>query len=297
MIEISKLKNKEFVKNIRKTDSIVIDSKSRFIKTYKAKEKNLKIENKGKFIDMKLLSPYHKMFSAGKNVLVAEIKLVDWNGRNNLFDELKFYDKIHFDKKEKQFTFKWCEEKTIKMELSDDFPEQAKDNKVFEKVVGDWDNAIEFSKLDELPHKNIRIGIFTETILGEKIEWLPTIDGFDIYEWADYDVSELHELEHDTVNGTNNSLVMIDTTHFILAYRGDGSDGYIKTFSINGSYEITELHELEHDTDYGGYNSLVMIDTTHFILAYTGDGSDGFIKTFSVEADVALSTSNFLLLF
>jgi len=90
---------------------------------------------------------------------------------------------------------------------------------------------------------------------------------------------------------------MIDTTHFILAYMGDGLDGYIKTFSINGSYEITELHELEHDTDYGGYNSLVMIDTTHFILAYTGDGSDGFIKTFSVEADVALSTSNFLLLF
>jgi len=29
---------------------------------------------------------------------------------------------------------------------------------------------------------------------------------------------------------------------------GEGYDGYIKTFSINGSYEITEIDSVEHDT-------------------------------------------------
>ncbi len=38
--------------------------------------------------------------------------------------------------------------------------------------------------------------------------------------------------EHDIVQGTHNSLVLIDSTHLALAYAGSGSDGYIKTFSI-----------------------------------------------------------------
>ena len=94
-------------------------------------------------------------------------------------------------------------------------------------------------------------------------------------------ITELKSLEHDTVYGQYSSLVMIDSTHFILAYAGDSTDGYIKTFSVDGSYDITEIDSLEHDTAYGQYNSLVKIDATHFILAYTGDGNDGYIKTFT----------------
>ena len=45
-----------------------------------------------------------------------------------------------------------------------------------------------------------------------------------------------------------NSLVKIDDTHFILAYTGTGNDGFIKTFSIDGSYNITQIKILEHDT-------------------------------------------------
>ena len=284
---IEVLKDEVYINNIRKTDSIVVERE--FTKTYTAKEKKLVIKDSKKLIDIEFLSSYHQMLPAGESVMVAEIKLKDWLNKNDLFDELGFYNREDYKKLSKQFTFKYCEEKTISMDLPVDFPAEVKENNILKKVVGDWDNAVEFTNLDELPHKDIRIGIFTKTILGEKIEWLPTIDGFDIYEWADYYITELHELEHDTTNGYYNSLVMIDTTHFILAYTGVGYDGFIKTFSINGSYEITELHELEHDIVTGFYNSLVMIDTTHFILAYAGVDYDGFIKTFSINGSYEIT--------
>jgi len=280
--KFAKLKDKEYIKNIRKIDSVLVDGD--FVKKYTAKTKLLKIYSKNKSIEIELLSPYNQKLGVGKETLIAELKLKDWNNKNNLFDELEFFDRENFKKKNKRFIFKYCEEKTITMKLPADFPTQAKDNKMFEKVVGDWDNATEFTKLDELPHKNIRIGIFTETILGEKMEWLPTIDGFNIHEWAAYDITQLKSLEHDTDQGNYNSLVMIDSTHFILAYTGKDNDGFIKTFSIDGSYDITEIDSLEHDTsNANGYNSLVMINTTHFILAHKGNGDDGYIKTFSID--------------
>ena len=226
-----KLKDKEYIKNIRKTDSVIIDKG--VTKEYKADNKNLKIHSKDKSIDMELLSSYHQMLGAGKETLIAEIKLNDWTNKDNLFDELGFYDRKNWNKKDKQFVLKWCEEKSIKIKLPADFPDEARDNKLFEKKVGDWDNAIEFSRLDELPHKDIRIGIFTETTSGEKIEWLPTIDDFDIHEWSTYDVTELDFLVQEAGLTRYNSLVMIDSTHFILSY-----EHYIKTF-LMGDMPVT----------------------------------------------------------
>ena len=280
--KFTKLKDKKKINQLRNTDSVIIEND--FTKRYTVKTKNLLIQSKDKSIDMELLSSYHQMLGVGEETLVAEIKLNDWKNKDNLFYELGFYDRKNWNKKDKQFIFKWCEEKTIQIELPADFPKQARGDKMFEKIIGDWDNATEFTKLSELPHKNIRIGIFTETILDEKIEWLPTINGFDIYEWAAYDVTAIHEFEHDTANGDWNSLLMIDTTHFILAYTGDNQDGTIKTFSINGSYTISQIDVLIHDaTNDCIRNSLSKIDSTHFVLAYTGTGNIGLVKTFSID--------------
>ncbi len=100
---------------------------------------------------------------------------------------------------------------------------------------------------------------------------------------ADYDITELTTLEHDTGNGVHNSLVQIDATHYMLAYSGGGSDAFLTTFSMDGSYNVTEIDQIEHDTVLGQFPSLVMIDATKFVLAYSGNGSDGFIKTFSID--------------
>ena len=110
-----------------------------------------------------------------------------------------------------------------------------------------------------------------------------------------YAITQESSLEHDIVGGYgNNSLVKIDSTHFMLARTEADDDGFIKVFSINGSYEITQESSLEHDTVNGESNSLVKIDSTHFILAYQGSGDDGFIKTFSMEAGGAEERRMFL---
>ncbi len=283
------IKNKEHIKQLRENDSEVV--KNGFKKEYISKEKRVRIlENKekllgassGKFIDMKLISPYKQTVQEGTSTLVAEILLINWNNINTVFDLIDFYN--DYEEIEKEFILKYS---INTVEVDNCIP--IDDNENFEEVcfkedVTDWDSAIEFTNLSELPNKNINIGIYVKTIIKEKIEWVPSVLGFEVLEWASYDVSELDELIHAKGQAFHNSLVQIDSTHYILAYAGVDNDGFIKTFSVNSSSSnITQIDSIEHDTADSLYNSLVQIDSTHYILAYSGTGADGFIKTFSIN--------------
>jgi len=99
-------------------------------------------------------------------------------------------------------------------------------------------------------------------------------------------ITEVASSNHDTNNGTYNSLAQVDTDTYVLAYAGSGIDGYIKTFTIssNGS-TISQVASLEHNTTDGGYNSIVQVDSDTYVLAYAGYGDDGFITTFTISAD------------
>ena len=101
-----------------------------------------------------------------------------------------------------------------------------------------------------------------------------------------------NNLEHDTSFGQSNSLVQVDSDTYALAYSGDGTDGFISTFTIpsDGS-SITEVDSLEHESVYGYYNSLVQVDSDTYALAYSGDGTDGFISTFTISTAVAVETT------
>ncbi|MCG2698224.1 LamG domain-containing protein, partial [Candidatus Parcubacteria bacterium] len=96
------------IKSSRENDSVV--SKNGFTKEYKAENKSLKIYGENTSIEMELLSPYTNKVSAGEAVLIAEMRLKDWQGKDNLFDELDFYDRKDYQKLEKQFTYKYAEE-------------------------------------------------------------------------------------------------------------------------------------------------------------------------------------------
>lgn len=100
-----------------------------------------------------------------------------------------------------------------------------------------------------------------------------------------YNITEIDSLEHDTTDGNDPvSLVKIDDTHVMLGYMGQGYDGYIKTFTIDGSYNITETDSLEHDTTSGWNHSLVQLSSTHYVAAYTGNTTDSsYLKVFSVD--------------
>jgi len=104
---------------------------------------------------------------------------------------------------------------------------------------------------------------------------------------VNYTLTQKSVLEHDTANGTYNSICKIDDTHFIVAYTGADDDGYISTFSIdpNNDYAITEIDSLEYDAVRSTHPSLIQIDSTHFILAYSGDNFAVTIVTFSIDAN------------
>ena len=99
-------------------------------------------------------------------------------------------------------------------------------------------------------------------------------------------ITAVATLEHDTADGTYNSLVQVDSDTYALAYTGTGDDGFIKTFTINPTTgAITAVATLEHDTADGTYNSLIQVDSDTYALAYAGFEEDGFIKTFTIPTD------------
>ena len=79
---------------------------------------------------------------------------------------------------------------------------------------------------------------------------------------------------------------------FLLAYTGDGDDGYAKTFTIpaDGS-SITQVANVEHDLNYTAYNNLAQIDADSYVLAmrgthtHTGTSSNGaYVRTLDTPA-------------
>ncbi len=51
-------------------------------------------------------------------------------------------------------------------------------------------------------------------------------------------ITEVQSLEHDTENGSSNSLIQVSGDTYALAYAGAGNAGFIKTFTIHGEGSI-----------------------------------------------------------
>ena len=99
-------------------------------------------------------------------------------------------------------------------------------------------------------------------------------------------ITEEASLEHDTGNGTYNSIVQVDADTYALAYTGTDDDGYLKTFTISADGEtITEKASREHETGINKSNSIVQVDADTYVLAYARSGNDGVIKTFTIPSD------------
>jgi len=69
--------------------------------------------------------------------------------------------------------------------------------------------------------------------------------------------AEVQELEHDTQQGTYNSLVQVDSDTYLLAYQGLDGDGFIKTFTISADgATVTQVQSLGHDNVNGSITRL-----------------------------------------
>jgi len=99
-----------------------------------------------------------------------------------------------------------------------------------------------------------------------------------------YNVTEVDSLTHITSSIRTESLVFVAPNILALAYTSNSSDnGWIKTFTFDGSYEIKERESLEYDTAYSYSNALLALNDNILSLAYSGgSGHTGFTKTFEI---------------
>ena len=90
--------------------------------------------------------------------------------------------------------------------------------------------------------------------------------------------------EYDTGNGREPHVVSLGGDVFAIAYRGGGSDGFLKTFNLNKG-QISVIDSLEFDTANGREPSMVLVSGDVYAIAYRGSGDDGFLKTVNVSGD------------
>jgi hypothetical protein len=102
---------------------------------------------------------------------------------------------------------------------------------------------------------------------------------------TNWTIATQSSLQFDPNQGTHNSLVKINDTHYLNAYSGNVEDGYTSVFEVNlTNWTITEPGPLlEFDTARGYHNSLVKINDTHYLNVYAGADYDGYATVLQVN--------------
>lgn len=90
---------------------------------------------------------------------------------------------------------------------------------------------------------------------------------------------------------TYSSVTMIDATHAMAFWAGDGSDGFVQVLTVNtGTWAVTaEGSPVEHDATNGTYNSCYKYSATHVLNVWAGSGSDGYAQIFTVDGSYNVS--------
>ena len=226
------VKNRIHINQLRKKDKIKSSNGKRGndlrFESYNSLTKEILIEDEDDIIiKMRLTSPYVVFgLVASDDTKVAEFYLEDWkDGKINLVDTINFYD-INDDYKpiDRDFRFKWenITRKCVK--------ENASAEICFEEY-----NWVEFEFLDELPHKNIKISLWANTEVTEEIEWVPTLEGFEIFQWAAWNIS-------DTAFVQSLDISFNTTSAAGLFFKSDGTEMYVSeiTPGIILHYNLSE---------------------------------------------------------
>ena len=272
--------NDSNINDLRNNDSITI--KGDLTKTYKSSTKEILIvdKNSNVVVKMRLTSPYLVSgLTEGNDTKVAEFYLDDWMfNKTNIMDSIDFYDvKDNYEPVDKTFRFKY----------GIDYIECNNATKQECDISTNW---TVFETLQELPHKNITISLWANTKIGEKVEWVPTIEGFETLQWAAWDVGSGTKFEFDAIYSADKSLVRMNATHYITVYRGTTYATAVVLIVDPVAYTITKGTNYDYDTSNGATPSIIQVDLTHYLVTFTGTDGDGYAAVLTVNpADLTLS--------
>lgn len=116
---------------------------------------------------------------------------------------------------------------------------------------------------------------------------------------GDISSSVIDSLEFDTSNGREPDIIHISGNIFALAYRGSGSDGFLKTIEIasNGQITNTPVDTFEFNPYDCYYPSIIHISENVYAISYTGaspvngDWWGGVLTTVEIATDGTITNS------
>jgi len=277
---IDLIKDKIYIEGIRTTDTLIVDGP--VTKEYIADDKRLiitgerywwdilEIWTEDSYLDIRLESDYKVLVGQGEDTKVAEFYLEDASGSTDLFDLVNFYDvNDNYDEKEKDYWFKYGVD-YIEEECQTIPDGEEEFEYCYNNTKTNW---IIFDSLNDLPNKNIKIGLFTNTMGEKEVEWVPNIKGLDILEWASYQIVGLasyHDVDGAySVDGIEAVAISPDGNYLVTS---SDTDDYVSIMNVTNKSEIVGLVSY---TDLEGDYSVDNIEA----VAISPDGNYLFISS------------------
>jgi len=166
------------------------------IKSYDKNTRTISIKNAfglgEDLAKIQLKTPQTVYVIPGKDRKVAEFQITNFKNYNNVLKNIEFFD-INNNMKEfeREFTYKYQVKETKEITEYKEICEDGKDNKTINCYYEKHKTNKTFYKWIELD-KNINliegqlitIGVFVDVYRGDNIEWIPTMYGIKINEWA-----------------------------------------------------------------------------------------------------------------
>ena len=290
--KIDKVKDNDYIKSLRKNDTIresngnlIFDKK---YKSFNSSEKRIKIEDDEykTIIEFDLLTPYENKITS--DMPIARIQLIDWDKRSEVFEIIETYDmNSNYDVSNNVYEYKYAT--NYIEEECNDLQEYSKDitNETLFCENVTKKNWTVFSDLKDLPHKDIEVGIFTDTQPGERKEWLPTVEGFVLFELADWEfigMSSYTDIAGDySVEGIRKFAFNGD-----YLYTSSLSDYTISIFNVSNKSEMAQMASFTNSAFLNGISDMEIQNDYLYVSAATLDR----ISIFNVsnKSEIALTS-------
>ncbi len=243
--------------------------------------------------EVKLDSPLIKYVIRGKDRLIAEFTINNYEDYDNVFNNLDFYDiKNNMKEFERDFTYRYKSFYDVEVP---DYETVCKERMSINGTLEKYDcyesqtgthteqrfNWVDFNEKAELPKGNITIGIFTDVLPNEKVEWIPTLFGVKISEWATWTEGLSVDLEayYDFNDNSTNLIDVVTGVYNVTLQSTNWTEGILGSgYGVTGVDTGNTTMDMEGATAY----------SNSFWMMYKGDGVGGvrlWMTNNNVETD------------